>query len=83
MALHPHAAQVGDWFGWDALEANLLFTAAGAANLLCAVIMSVLTSPKTFPDGTASTEQRVSDRSLLLVSLVLGLLGWLMMIPPR
>ena len=73
---------VGDWFGWDALEANLLFTAAGAANLLCAVAMSILTAPKTLADGSPSTEQRVSDRSLLLVSLVLGLVGWLVMIPP-
>ena len=78
---------VGDWFGWDEFEANLLFTAAGVANLLCAVLMSILTSPKPPSSsdgggGTPSSEQRVDDRVLLFASLLLGLVGWLAMIPP-
>ena len=69
---------VGEWFGWTEFEANLLFTAAGIANLLCALVMSVLTAPK----NAMSVEQRVSDRVLLFASLAVGLVGWLAMVPP-
>ena len=71
---------IKDWFGWGDVGANLLFTAAGAANLLCAVVMSVLSGPRVAADGTVS--QLVDDRTLLLYSLALALLGWLLMVPP-
>ena len=74
---------VGDWFEWDEFEANLLFTAAGVANLACAVLMSILTSPvPSSVSGAPSSEQRVSDRALLFASLLLGFVGWLVMVPP-
>ena len=71
---------VMDWFGWDEVEANLLFTAAGVANMLCAVAMSMLAAPRVAEDG--STTQMVDDRTLLLISLAVGAVGWLVMIPP-
>ena len=61
---------VEDWFGWDDVAANLLFTAAGMANLGCALVMSILTSPRVGDDGSLS--QLVGDRELLVGSLVLA-----------
>ena len=69
-----------EWFDWDETQANLLFTAAGVANLLCAVVMSVLSGPRAAADGRVT--QLVSDRALLVASCVLGLVGWLLMVPP-
>jgi MFS family permease len=71
---------VQQWFGWDEVEANLLFTAAGLANMLCSVAMSMLAGSRTLPDG--SVAQVVEDRHLLMGSLLVGLVGWLVMIPP-
>lgn len=70
-----------EWFDWDETEANLLFTAAGVANLLCAIVMSILTGPRESADG--SIVQLVSDRTLLVWSCALGLAGWLLMVPPN
>ena len=72
---------VWDWFGWSDFEANLLFVGAGVANLGCAVVMAALSSPRLRADG--STSQLVSDRTLLLWSLVLAAGGWLLMVPPN
>ena len=66
-------------FGWDDVAANLLFTAAGLANLLCAIVMAWLSGTRVAADGTRS--QLVGDRTLLSVSLVLALVGWLLMVP--
>ena len=71
---------VNDWFGWDDMAANLLFTAAGVVNLLCALVMAALSSQYTRPDGT--TAQVVDDRMMLLGSMALALFGWLVMVPP-
>jgi hypothetical protein len=71
---------VKDWFGWDEVAANLLFTAAGLVNLLCAVVMSYLSGTRVNSDGTQS--QLVDDRTLLVGSLVLALVGWFLMVPP-
>lgn len=57
---------VKDWFGWDAVAANLLFTAAGVGNLLCAVLMSYLSGSR--PDGRGGLTQLVGDRTLLVWS---------------
>ncbi len=70
---------VKEWFGWDEVAANLLFTASGVGNLLCAVAMSVLSGPRRLPDG--SFTQLVSDRTLLLWSLSLAAGGWLLLVP--
>jgi hypothetical protein len=42
--------------------------------------MSILSGPRVRPDG--SVTQLVSDRHLLVGSLVLALVGWVVMIPP-
>ena len=78
--LSPALCATQDWFGWDVIAANLLFTAAGVANLGCAVVMSILSGPRVHPDG--SVTQLVSDRHLLVGSLALALVGWVVMIPP-
>ena len=69
---------VNAWFGWKDYEASLLFTAAGAANLACAIALALLSEPR----GGASEPPAVSDQVLLLWSLLVGLVGWLLMIPP-
>ena len=71
---------VQDWFGWDEVQANLLFTAAGVANLLCAVVMSYLAGARLAADG--SLVQVVDDRTLLVCSCVLALAGWALLVPP-
>ena len=71
---------VADWFGWDEVGANLLFTAAGVATAACAVLMSFLAAPRQKADG--GTTQLVSDRALLGGSLLLGLIGWATLVPP-
>ncbi|EOD22113.1 hypothetical protein EMIHUDRAFT_207215, partial [Emiliania huxleyi CCMP1516] len=43
---------VADWFGWDKTAANELFIASGVANLLCAAVMTALSTPREQPDGT-------------------------------
>ena len=68
---------VQDWFGWGEMHANLLFTGAGAANLLMAVLMAALTAPRAGGGG-----QLVEDRVLLVISLVLSVAGWVLMVPP-
>jgi len=75
---------VQDWFGWDRMKANLLFTAAGVANLLCSVVMSYLSSPRPSATRTGTQfVQLVSDRTLLAWSMLLGAAGWLLLIPAR
>lgn len=64
-----------DWFGWDDTAANLLFTAAGVVNLLCAVAMAWLSGSVKAADG--SRVQRMDDRSMLVGSMGLAMLGWL------
>jgi len=71
---------VWDWFGWDEFAANLLFVAAGVANLGCALVMAILSSPRPRKDGTS--RQLVGDRTLLVASLLLAALGWVLMVPP-
>ena len=70
---------VEDWFGWDEVGANLLFTAAGMANLLVAVLMAFLSSSRVNANGEMT--QLVDDRVLLWWSLVLAVAGWVIMIP--
>ena len=65
-----------DWFGWDEVETNLLFTAAGVANLLCAMLMSILTRAR------GPSDPLVGDRTLLVSSCMLAAAGWLLMVPP-
>jgi len=72
---------VQDWFGWDEMGANLLFTAAGVANLLCAVLMSYLAGARVAADGTPT--QLVGDRALLIASCALALAGWVLLVPPN
>lgn len=68
------------WFGWSEMRANLLFTGAGVANFLCSGLMTWLSASVTLASGLPGA-QRVSDRALLASSMVLGAVGWLLMIP--
>ena len=67
------------WYGWTAMSANLLFTAAGIANLICAIGLSVLSAPKIA--GEPRSAPRVADRALLVGSLLCAALGWALMVP--
>ena len=70
---------VQDWFGWKEVAANVLFTGAGLLNLICAVLMAYLCSPR---GGAEGAPQRVPDHVLLVASLLVAPLGWLCMVPP-
>jgi len=75
-SLSPSLVRAQDWFGWDDIETNFLFTAAGVANLLCAMLMSILTRAR------GPSAPLVGDRTLLASSCMLAAAGWLLMVPP-
>ena len=52
---------------------------AGLLNLICAVLMAYLCSPR---GGAEGAPQRVPDHVLLVASLLVAPLGWLCMVPP-
>ena len=76
MPLAISFSRAQDWFGWDDIETNFLFTAAGVANLLCAMLMSILTRAR------GPSAPLVGDRTLLASSCMLAAAGWLLMVPP-
>ena len=70
---------VQQWFGWEEVAANVLFTGAGVLNLVCAVIMSYMCSPR---GGVQGAPQRVPDVVLLVASLCMAPIGWFFLVPP-